>query len=73
MLTLDKANVGETYTICSLNGDGALRRRLMDLGLVNGSKITITKVAPLGDPIAFNVKGFVLSLRKTDASIVEVQ
>ena len=72
MKTLRQAKNGETVTIVKLHGEGAVRRRIMDMGLTKGTQITIRKVAPLGDPIEINVRGYELSLRKDDAEMVEI-
>ncbi len=72
MATLREAKVGETVTVKKLNGEGAVKRRIMDMGLTKGTEITIRKVAPLGDPIEVTVRGYELSLRKADAEMVEV-
>ena len=65
--------VGGSSTIVKLHGEGALRRHLMDLGLIKGTPFTVVKVAPLGDPIEITVRGYELSIRKEEAAIVEVQ
>ena len=72
MRTLKDAKVGQTVTVIKLHGDGAVRRRIMDMGITKGVEIFIRKVAPLGDPIEVNVRGYELSLRKADGEIVEV-
>lgn len=73
MKTLRNAKPGDTVTIAKLHGDGAVRRRMMDMGLTRGTRVMIRKVAPLGDPIEINVRGYELSLRKADADIIEIQ
>ncbi|MBD5399063.1 MAG: ferrous iron transport protein A [Treponema sp.] len=73
MKTLKEAVVGETLTITRLNGEGALKRRLMDMGLTKGCKVYVRKVAPLGDPVELTVRGYELSIRKDDAECVEVE
>lgn len=73
MKTLGDVQVGDSSTIVKLHGTGALRRRLMDLGLIMGTQFTVVKVAPLGDPIEITVRGYELSIRKEEAAIVEVQ
>ena len=73
MKTLKEAVVGETLTITRLNGEGALIRRLMDMGLTKGCKVYVRKVAPLGDPVELTVRGYELSIRKDDAECVEVE
>lgn len=67
MKTLKEANIGETVTILKLTGDGAVKRRIMDMGITKGTEVFIRKVAPLGDPIEVKVRGYELSLRKADA------
>lgn len=71
MKTLKDAKVGQTVTVVKLHGEGAVRRRIMDMGITKGVEIYIRKVAPLGDPIEVNVRGYELSLRKADAEMVE--
>lgn len=73
MKTLGDVQVGGSATIVRLHGGGALRRHLMDLGLIKGTPFTVVKVAPLGDPIEITVRGYELSIRKEEAAIVEVQ
>ncbi len=73
MKTLKDAVVGETLTVKRLNGEGALKRRLMDMGLTKGCEVYIRKVAPLGDPVEITVRGYELSVRKQDAECVEVE
>jgi len=72
MATLREAKVGETVTVKKLCGEGAVKRRIMDMGLTKGTEVTVRKVAPLGDPIEVTVRGYELSLRKADAEMVEV-
>ncbi|MDD4688346.1 MAG: ferrous iron transport protein A [Eubacteriales bacterium] len=72
MATLNDAKIGETVNVTKLNGEGALKRRIMDMGITKGVKITIRKVAPLGDPIEITVRGYELSLRKADAQMILV-
>ncbi|MGM9624693.1 MAG: ferrous iron transport protein A, partial [Eubacteriales bacterium] len=67
MKTLKQAKVGETVTVLKLHGEGALKRRIMDMGLTKGVEVYIRKVAPLGDPIEITVRGYELSIRKSDA------
>lgn len=71
-MTLNQAKVGETVTVIRLNGEGALKRRIMDMGITKGVKISINKLAPLGDPMELTVRGYELSLRKADAELIEV-
>ena len=73
MRTLKDIRVGETATVVKLHGEGAVRRRIMDMGITKNVEIYIRKVAPLGDPFELNVRGYELSLRKADAAMVEVR
>ena len=73
MKTLKSAKVGETVTFVKLHGEGAIKRRIMDMGITKGTQVYIRKVAPLGDPIEVTVRSYELSLRKADAEMVEVQ
>ena len=72
MKTLREMKVGETATVVKLHGEGAVKRRIMDMGITKGVEVHIRKVAPLGDPIELNVRGYELSLRKADADMIEV-
>ena len=72
MITLKDVPVGQTATVVKLHGEGAVRRRIMDMGITKGVEIYVRKVAPLGDPIEMNVRGYELSLRKADGEMVEV-
>ena len=72
MKTLKQAKIGETVTVVKLHGEGALKRRIMDMGITKGVQITVRKVAPLGDPLELTVRGYELSLRKADADTIEV-
>ncbi len=72
MKTLKDAKVGETVTVARLNGTGPVKRRIMDMGITKGVQIYVRKVAPLGDPMELNVRGYELSVRKSDAEMVEV-
>ena len=72
MKTLKEAKVGQTVTVVKLHGEGAVRRRIMDMGITKGVEIFIRKVAPLGDPIEINVRGYELSLRRADGEMVEI-
>ena len=72
MATLKEAKVGETVTVRKLNGEGAIKRRIMDMGLTKGTEVYIRKVAPLGEPIEVTVRGYELALRKADAEMVEI-
>ena len=73
MKTLKQATVGETVKVVKLHGEGAIKRRIMDMGITKGVSVYIRKVAPLGDPIEVTVRGYELSLRKADAEMIEVQ
>lgn len=72
MATLRNAKIGETVTVKKLNGEGAVKRRIMDMGITKGTEVYVRKVAPLGDPIEVTVRGYELSLRKQDAEMVEI-
>lgn len=72
MKTLKNVASGETVTVKKLHGEGAIKRRIMDMGITKGVTITVRKVAPLGDPVEINVRGYELSLRKADAEMVEI-
>ena len=72
MRTLKDARVGDTVTVVKLHGEGAVRRRIMDMGITKNVQIHIRKVAPLGDPLELNVRGYEMSLRKADAEMVEI-
>ncbi len=72
MKTLKESKVGDTVRVVKLHGEGAVRRRLMDMGLTKGVDVQIRKVAPLGDPIEVTVRGYELSIRKADAEMIEV-
>ncbi len=73
MKTLRQAQVGQTVKVIKLHGEGALRRRMMDMGITKGTEIYIRKIAPLGDPVEINIRGYELTLRKEDAEIVEIE
>ena len=72
MKTLKEVKVGETVVVNKLHGEGAVRRRIMDMGITKGTQIFVRKVAPLGDPIEVNLRGYELSLRKADAEMIEI-
>lgn len=72
MRTLREAKVGETVVVQRINGEGALKRRIMDMGVTKGVDIYVRKVAPLGDPIEVTVRGYELSIRKSDAEMVQI-
>ena len=73
METLKQAKVGSTVKVVKLHGEGAVKRRIMDMGITKGVEIYVRKVAPLGDPVEVSVRGYELSLRKADAEMIEVQ
>ena len=73
MKTLRQANIGETVRIVRLHGEGAVKRRIMDMGLTRGVEARIRKVAPLGDPVEITVRGYELSIRKADAEMIEIE
>lgn len=73
MKTLRDVKVGETVKVVKLHGEGAVKRRIMDMGLTKGTEVFVRKVAPLGDPVELTVRGYELSLRKTDAEMIEVE
>ncbi len=72
MKTLRDVAVGQTATVARIHGEGALKRRIMDMGITKGTEIYVRKVAPLGDPVEVTVRGYELSLRKEDADILEM-
>ncbi|MEA4992860.1 MULTISPECIES: FeoA family protein [unclassified Oscillibacter] len=73
MRTLREVKVGENATVVKLHGEGATKRRIMDMGITKGVEVHVRKVAPLGDPMELNVRGYELSLRKADAEMIEIQ
>ncbi len=73
MKTLREAKIGETVKVVKLHGEGAIKRRIMDMGITKGAEVYVRKVAPLGDPVEVTVRGYELSLRKADAEMIEVQ
>ena len=73
MKTLKDARVGDTLVVTRVNGEGAVRRRIMDMGITKNVEIFVRKMAPLGDPMELNLRGYELSLRKADAEMIEVQ
>ena len=73
MKTLRDAKIGETVKVKKLTGEGAVKRRIMDMGLTKGTEVFIRKVAPLGDPVEVNVRGYELSIRKADAEMIEIE
>ncbi|MGI6204451.1 MAG: FeoA family protein [Anaerovoracaceae bacterium] len=73
MKTLRETSVGDTVRITRINGQGAIKRRIMDMGLTKGTEVYVRKLAPLGDPIELTVRGYELSVRKADAERIEVE
>ena len=73
MKTLREAKIGETVKVVKLHGEGAIKRRIMDMGITKGTEVYVRKVAPLGDPVKVTVRGYELSLRKADAEMIEIQ
>lgn len=72
-MNLKQAKIGSTVTVVKLGGEGAVKRRIMDMGITKGVSVTVRKVAPLGDPIEVTVRGYELSIRKADAEKIEVE
>ncbi len=72
MKTLRQASIGDTVQVVKLHGEGAVKRRIMDMGITKGVTVYIRKVAPLGDPIEVTVRGYELSIRKADAEMIEI-
>ena len=73
MKTLRQTKVGDTVKVVKLHGEGAVKRRIMDMGITKGVEVHVRKVAPLGDPIEVNVRGYELSIRKADAEMIEIE
>ena len=73
MKTLREAKVGETVTVRRLHGEGPVKRRIMDMGITKGTSLLVRKVAPLGDPMELNLRGYELSVRRADAEMIEVE
>ena len=73
MATLKDVKVGQSATVARLSGTGAIKRRIMDMGLTKGTDVFVRKVAPLGDPIELTIRGYELSVRKADAALIEVE
>ena len=73
MKTLRQVKIGETVKVVKLHGEGAVKRRIRDMGLTRGTEVYVRKVAPLGDPIEVTVRGYELSLRKADAEMIEIE
>ena len=72
-MTLNELGIGKTAKIVRLNGEGAVKRRIMDMGLTKGTEVKVCKIAPLGDPIELTVRGYELSIRKDEAAAIEVE
>lgn len=72
METLKNAKIGSTVQVVKLHGEGAVKRRIMDMGITKGTELQVRKVAPLGDPMELNVRGYELSVRKADAEMIEI-
>lgn len=72
-MTLKDAKIGQTVTVAKITGEGAVKRRIMDMGITKGVEVYVRKVAPLGDPVEVTVRGYELSLRKADSQMIEVQ
>ena len=72
-MTLKEAGIGSTVTVVKVGGEGALKRRIMDMGLTKGTEVYVRKVAPLGDPMELTVRGYELSVRRGDAELIEVR
>ena len=73
MNTLRQAKIGDTVKVVKLHGEGAVKRRIMDMGITKGVEVYVRKVAPLGDPIEVTVRGYELSIRKADAEMIEIE
>ena len=73
MKTLRQAKVGDRVRVVQLHGEGAVKRRIMDMGMTKGVEVYVRKVAPLGDPVEVNVRGYELSIRKADADMIEIE
>ena len=73
MKTLKEVGIGETVKVVKLHGEGAIKRRVMDMGITRGVEVTVRKVAPLGDPMEVTVRGYELSLRRADTEMIEVE
>ena len=73
MKTLRQTKVGDTSKVVKLHGEGAVKRRIMDMGITKGTEVHIRKVAPLGDPVEVTVRGYELSIRKADAEMIEIE
>ena len=73
MKTLKEVKIGQTVKVVKLHGEGAVKRRIMDMGLTRGVEVYVRKVAPLGDPVEVTVRGYELSIRKADAEMIEIE
>lgn len=73
MKTLRQANIGDNVKVVKLHGEGAVKRRIMDMGITRGVEVHVRKVAPLGDPVEVTVRGYELSIRKADAEMIEIE
>ena len=73
MKTLRDVKIGETVTVVKLHGEGAVKRRIMDMGITKGTSVFVRKVAPLGDPVEVTVRGYELSIRKADAELIQLK
>ncbi len=73
MRTIKEAKIGENVRVVKLHGEGAIKRRIMDMGITKGVDVHVRKVAPLGDPVEITVRGYELSLRKADAEMIEIE
>lgn len=73
MKTLKEAKIGQTVQVVKLHGEGPVKRRIMDMGIIRGTEVYVRKVAPLGDPMEVTVRGYELSLRKADTEMIEIQ
>ena len=73
MVTLKQAKIGQTVRVKKLHGEGAVKRRIMDMGITKGTDIYVRKVAPLGDPVEINVRNYELSIRKADVEMIEIE
>lgn len=72
-MTLKEVKTGQTVKVVKLNGEGPVKRRIMDMGITKGTEVFVRKVAPLGDPVEVTVRGYELSLRKADAALIDVE
>ena len=72
-MTLKDAKIGQTVTVTKITGEGAVKRRIMDMGITKGVEVYVRKVAPLGDPVEVTVRGYELSVRKADAQMIDVE